>query len=424
MQNIGTYDSKTIPNHQIKYLSYNNITYLSSSNNYDNKCRTKNNLSSNVKTLNLKSDNKKRPNNIYLSYNHNFLTLNNNTVNRTNSNSCHNKDLKTNQINYNNDSKIIISNHKKENKYSNISNIQKKIYGLNIRQIIPNTKTIKINSSPKKIFADKINNLQKVKNFSFKDLSNPRNLNSSNQRHNHSFFEVKSLTNDFGNHKKNKLTIKINNNNGNSNYLYPEKTMEINSAKDNKINNKNRLLNINYNINNNINLIINSKKIKYIKKKGETIFNNKKINIKNINSSKLIKYNNKRNGLESLKINKYKLNKINCSFFSYIPKQKTIIQSSEKKPNKVKKYKKMSNENKLILKNLNCKSFEEDFPIKIKYNRNYRVNKRLKPQIALRLTLFKVSKIEIERYFIMNFFYSENLRVSEKKNISEFYFLK
>ena len=82
----------------------------------------------------------------------------------------------------------------------------------------------------------------------------------------------------------------------------------------------------------------------------------------------------------------------------------------------------MKKENKLILKNLNCKTFEEDFPIKIKYNRNYRINKKLKPQISLRLTLFKISTPEIERFFIVNFFYSENLRIPEEKNKLEFFF--
>ena len=81
----------------------------------------------------------------------------------------------------------------------------------------------------------------------------------------------------------------------------------------------------------------------------------------------------------------------------------------------------MKNENKLILKNLNYKAFEEDFPIKIKYNRNYRINKKLKPQISLRLTLFKVSKPEIERFFLINFFYSENLRISEDKKKLEYF---
>ena len=83
----------------------------------------------------------------------------------------------------------------------------------------------------------------------------------------------------------------------------------------------------------------------------------------------------------------------------------------------------MNNEKRLILKNINSKAFEEDFPIKLKYNRQYRINKKLKPQIALRLTLFKISKLEIERYFVTNFFFSENLRMLNK-NYSECFFEK
>ena len=82
----------------------------------------------------------------------------------------------------------------------------------------------------------------------------------------------------------------------------------------------------------------------------------------------------------------------------------------------------MTQENKLTLKNLDCKTFQEDFPIKMKYNRNYRINKKLKPQISLRLSLFKISKAETERYFFVNYFYSDNLRIPDDKNKSEFYF--
>ena len=87
-----------------------------------------------------------------------------------------------------------------------------------------------------------------------------------------------------------------------------------------------------------------------------------------------------------------------------------------------KRKKKLNKENKLLLQNLNSKIFEEDFPIKIKYNRIYRINRQLKPQIALRLTLFKLEKEENERYFFVNIFYSENIRYPSINNKSEFYF--
>ena len=216
------------------------------------------------------------------------------------------------------------------------------------------------------------------------------------------------------------MSIKIKNNNSNNNFLNIEKNKEIYTIKDNnnytknKTNNTNKVVNINYNIKNKINLIINSKTMKYIPKNSE---------FKNIRTIKnIIKNNNKRLDLSlQIKANKYKLNKINSHFFSYIPKQ--TIKNNEK-TNKTfsKKNKKMTQENKLTLKNLDCKTFQEDFPIKMKYNRNYRINKKLKPQISLRLSLFKISKAETERYFFVNYFYSDNLRIPDDKNKSEFYF--
>ena len=109
--------------------------------------------------------------------------------------------------------------------------------------------------------------------------------------------------------------------------------------------------------------------------------------------------------------------KLNSYFFSYIPKTKKEMTKLRHK-----RKKKLNKENKLLLQNLNSKIFEEDFPIKIKYNRIYRINRQLKPQIALRLTLFKLEKEENERYFFVNIFYSENIRYPSINNKSEFYF--
>jgi hypothetical protein len=60
--------------------------------------------------------------------------------------------------------------------------------------------------------------------------------------------------------------------------------------------------------------------------------------------------------------------------------------------------------------NINYKSFEEDFPLKIRCYKRYKLNKNLKPQISVRITLFNVLKPERERYFVVNYFYSENIR--------------
>ena len=74
---------------------------------------------------------------------------------------------------------------------------------------------------------------------------------------------------------------------------------------------------------------------------------------------------------------------------------------------KIKNKKFNSNKKLLALKNLNSKTFEEDFPLKIKSYKRYKI---LKPQISVRMTLFNIAKPERERYYFVNFFYSENIR--------------
>ena len=417
MDNINTYKTKISNKYNtINQLNYENNYIYSSSSSHKNKIRLKLFPSSKIKNSNLKincSD--------YSPFNKNNSTLNFYQVNNTISNINHNN-IKTYFSHYN---KHDTKTKNQNNKYSNNSNMPKKSNCLNIIPIIPNSK-IKKNISKQFLGEKKINSkIIKIINC---NKINSSKLNNSFQRHNHSFFEVKSLTKDFISPQKNNLTINIKNNNSNMNYIYTEKEEALNKNTNDSTNNNskrysNNIFNINCNINNNINLIINSKNVKYIPKKNEIVFNKNKIYKKNINATKIIKYNNKRIELSSTKINKYKLNKINSYYFSYIPKLKEKNEKFvENKSHKSKKNKKMKKENKLILKNLNCKTFEEDFPIKIKYNRNYRINKKLKPQISLRLTLFKISTPEIERFFIVNFFYSENLRIPEEKNKLEFFF--
>ena len=131
----------------------------------------------------------------------------------------------------------------------------------------------------------------------------------------------------------------------------------------------------------------------------------------------MIDFPNKRKNTQFesfLKLNKNKTNKINTYSFNFLPKAK-----NEEKKKKNKTF--MSNKKLLILKNLNYKTFEEDFPLKEKKSykryRRYKLNKNLKPQIAVRIILFNIEKPEKERYYFVNFFYSENLRniVSEKE---------
>ena len=350
----------------------------------------------------------------YLPFKKNSSGLYYNQINNTISNISHNNSIKIHFDNYNkNDSEIKIKN----NKYLNIYNIPKSNHRLNKLSKPPILKNIK-NISKQILDKKNNNNSTNITTNNVNKIPNSSRLNVSSQKHNHSFFEVKSLSKDFVTPK---LTIKIKNTNSNKDYIYDGKEKILNKNKNETINNNskrygnNKIFKIKYNINNNINVIINSKNV--------NIFNKNKIIKKNITTAKLIKYNNKRHELSSTRINKYKLNKINSYFFSYFPKlNEKKVKLVDNKSNKLKKNKKLKNENKLILKNLNYKAFEEDFPIKIKYNRNYRINKKLKPQISLRLTLFKVSRPEIERFFLINFFYSENLRISEDKKKLEYFF--
>lgn len=288
---------------------------------------------------------------------------------------------------YNKNSTMNNNGISKKNKYIRIETTREKITPLNIIHMIPNTSTGKEREFKKEKLENKIINTKNVRKFSYMNISNNSNLNSSDKRQNHSFHEVKSL--------------------GNKNNITKRNTINVDKRKSNKI------LNINYNINNNINLIIDSKKVKYIPKVTEIVFNKNKINIKNISSNKIVIKNN--NNKRSRKASPRK----SSFFFSYLPKSKI----GEKNKKKIKKRNKIiNNENKIILKNMIFKTFKEDFPIKIKYNRNYFLNKKLKPQIALRMTLFKQTKIEFERYYLVNVFCSENIRNRDKKNLSEFYF--
>ena len=58
------------------------------------------------------------------------------------------------------------------------------------------------------------------------------------------------------------------------------------------------------------------------------------------------------------------------------------------------------------LSNIQDKIYDEDFPIKL----NKTKEKVLKPQISLRLSLFGIKIPERKKYYIVNIFYSENLR--------------
>ena len=461
MKNIDYYLTENIPNYKLVYHSYNqyekkydNSTIISKYSNTN--LSTQKNNNKNIKYFNSSEENS------------NFKSINK-SIKKINSSI----NSKNNFYNYlskteipNSQRTIYYNNSNERNKntlYNNYKNniirtdIYKKDCSININQYNYNNRTFKPNNSasglisatPKnkkikkadsyyKIVEDKNNNKNKQIKLDIKIPTQMKSIDNSSKKNNHSFFEVKSLTKDKKNIiiPKKKLNIKIDNNNGNNkdNIYYKNNLTEINN---------NRIVK-EVKINNNINLIINSNSVKYIKNILNNSSNDKNNNlnkITNINEFSIKKYNNninfkkinkiaeiprssRKNNIpydnKRYKINtriiKYKLNQINSNFFSYFP---SLQQEKFKKIKKMKN----SNENKLLLKNLDCKTYEEDFPLKIKYSRIYYKNKNLKPQRAFKFTLFKIIKPEIERYFIVNFFYSENIRnYNNDKNKSEIYF--
>ena len=110
----------------------------------------------------------------------------------------------------------------------------------------------------------------------------------------------------------------------------------------------------------------------------------------------------------------YKKSGTNC--ITYVPLAKDKKLSIKKVKKKKRKY---SRQNMIQLLNIGNKSFEEDFPFK--YNSYMRqINKILKPQIAFRTSLFANKKPEKEKYYIVNFFYSENIKKKPEVIESDF----
>lgn len=110
--------------------------------------------------------------------------------------------------------------------------------------------------------------------------------------------------------------------------------------------------------------------------------------------------------LEKSKSKPIHIKKSSTNYISYIPLAKDKKLSIKKVKKKKRKY---SKQNIIQLMNIGNKSFEEDFPFK--YNSYMsKINKILKPQIAFRTSLFAYKKPEKEKYYIVNFFYSENIK--------------
>ena len=110
--------------------------------------------------------------------------------------------------------------------------------------------------------------------------------------------------------------------------------------------------------------------------------------------------------LEKSKSKSIHIKKSSINYFSYVPLAKDKKISINKMKKKKRKY---SRQNMIQLMNIGNKSFKEDFPFKYNSYMN-KINKILKPQIAFRTSLFANKNPEKEKYYIVNFFYSENIK--------------
>ena len=129
----------------------------------------------------------------------------------------------------------------------------------------------------------------------------------------------------------------------------------------------------------------------------------------------------RKTSISSIYIEKHKskpihIKKSSTNYISYIPSTKDKKLSIKIKKKKKRKY---SRQNMIQLMNIGNKSFQEDFPFK--YNSYMsKINKILKPQIAFRTSLFAKKKPEKEKYYIVNFFYSENIKKKPDATESDF----
>ena len=210
--------------------------------------------------------------------------------------------------------------------------------------------------------------------------------------------------NDFKSIKEN-----INTNNINMNSLKFYTYNENNFVLENKVN-KSKKLEINLG-NSKCN---NSKGITKYNKINKKLINNNgknaeyKENIIVLNRKKIVSH------IPSRKIDPKKIskNKINSNHFSFLPSVKD---------NKNKKKKKFFDKKNIIqLNNINNKVYAEDFPLK-ENDKITNLNTILKPQISVRIALLGNKEPENEKYFLVNFFYSENIRDKPDESESEFY---
>jgi len=367
-----------IPYNQNKNNKNNMNLNYKNNNNYNNNnklikriCQKENNLIINTECNNNNNNNNNNKainngiqfnNRIYDSKidRHFYLSNNSSIINNTTENSRLNKNYSLCIIKYsskdlqkakkNNYNCNIINNYNTSIKKGNDKNEKKNssIRNVNLTEINKNIKDIK---GDKKIYIieKKVKKEDEIKNNSILDILNAKNENYD-------------YINNGRYHK--------NNRNNTNNYKYVESKMK----KDNKVIN-----NIDFNVYKN-----------FINERSK-----KRINLRK-NSSML---------LNPKKYKKNKIEKINLDCFSYISFSKEKNSNIKKLKKSKKKYSKL---NLIQLSNIHGKIYDEDLPKTLHKTKNK--EKVLKPQISLRLSLFGIKKPERKKYYIVNIFYSENLR--------------
>ena len=411
-------------------------------------------------------------------YNNHNQTYKNNHLNETikqrneiniNELSYFNKTTGNKDINQKNYSKIVGVNNKNiipKKKITFCKTGNDKNTSVQIKKKIMTIKMQNMKKSNKIILSPKLGDINPIKKISLINNSTLNELKLVNNNNHHSFYERKSLSKE--NHCQNNSQI-------NYSVINPKKYKNIFCINEYKSKNKETIIKFKDNLNKKIDILQKNKLNESSEGKNETkttldnkfsneldltgikaIKDNKNINnmnkitkrqtIKGINSPMIIYTNLEENkDCENINTNNIKENlnetnnskknfistkpssdnnikekdkvaikkcKINTLSFLQISNKCQIKYNHEKK--KVKK--KFSKKNIIQLNNINNKLYEED--IIIKDNKN--TNNHLRPQISVRLTLFPNRNNEIEKYFFVNFFYSENIKNKPDYDESDF----
>ena len=366
---------------------------------------------------------------------------------------------KINNINSKNDiQKIKSLKNKNDNGINKENNLNSKNIPLPGKKKNTTIVTENYKNINNKIQSKESANINFKKRITLRDITNLKE--SKHIKNNHSFYERKSFSKE--NHIKknsncvlssniipNKKKEKIVKNNNtkfidNSSFI---KTNDTSRTKENIIINKNsnncgldfdEIKSLKENINtNNVDISYNLRKSNnniersILKGNDSIIINIDSENFKtlgNINKFDLNKEKKDKNNFKKLflspiptrksiikeKIKKININQCKANMFSIIPRPNTYRPSIKRKIKKIKKV--FSMKNIIQLNNINNKSYEEDFIIKDNKNKNY----NYKPQISVRLTLFNDKNHFNEKYFLVNYFFSENIKNKPDSDESDY----